>query len=145
MKSEELPGDLTYVPIPGNSATLGKESFKIRCAICQTENFTRVENKITKKGIIWVVLWGICGSWLLALMAVFLDAFREFKHFCPSCNAHIGTYKAEFSNGWITLLVLLGVGTILLNVSLVIVSIYLYLLPNIYFDDELTFNDVFDS
>ena len=142
MGSRESPGNSTYVLIPGNIAILGKESTKIRCAFCQTENFTRVEKKISKSGIIWGVSCLICGSWLLALLVLLLDAFRDFSHFCPNCNSNIGIYKPVFSNGWIALLVLLGIGTILLNITFIIIFL---VLPNIYLDDDVSTKDLFNS
>ena len=102
------------------SYELGKESVKVRCNYCSNEMFTRVDSKISSNGMAWALLCLFCGSWLLSLLVLCMDGFREFLHYCPSCNALIGVYKPTFSGGLVCLLVMLSFLVIGLQILLII-------------------------
>jgi len=99
---------------------IGKDSVMVRCSNCQRDNFTRVESKVSSNGMLWAILCCCFGSWLLSLLVLCMEGFREFFHYCPSCNSVIAIYKPKFSSGLICLLVLMSVGIIALQILVVI-------------------------
>ena len=99
-----------------NSSTnieLKTDSVMVNCKQCRRENFTKVESKVHSDGKAWAILCCCCGSWLLSLLVFCMDGFREFSHYCPSCNAVIGTYKPKFSGAQIVMLILLTIGMVI--------------------------------
>jgi uncharacterized membrane protein YdcZ (DUF606 family) len=102
---------------------IGKVSVMARCTNCQRDNFTRVESKVSSNGMVWAIICFCFGSWLLSFLVLCMEGFREFLHYCPSCNSIIATYKPKFSSGLICLLVLLTVGIIALQIFLIIVVV----------------------
>ena len=99
---------------------IGKDSVMVRCTNCQKENFSRVESKVSSNGMVWAILCCCFGSWLLSLLVLYMEGFREFSHYCPSCNKIIAIYKPKFSSGKICLLVLGTVMIIALQIFLII-------------------------
>jgi len=106
---------------------VSKLSVMVRCTICQKENFSRVESKVSSNGKVWAILCCCLGSWLLSLLVLWMEGFKEFHHYCPACNSMIATYKPKFSPALIGLLVLLTVGVIALQITLII----LYVVPTV--------------
>ena len=102
-----------------NNSELKTDSVMVKCKQCRRENFTKVESKVHSDGIAWAILCCCCGSWLLSLLVICMNGFREFSHYCPSCNAVIGTYKPKFSGGQIVMLVLLTIGMIIIMVLVI--------------------------
>ena len=78
-------------------AEIGRESVLVRCNNCHRDNFSRVESKVSSNGVAWAIICCCFGSWLLSLLVLCMEGFREFDHFCPSCNSIIATYKPKFS------------------------------------------------
>ena len=99
---------------------IGKNSVMVRCSNCQRDNFSRVESKVSSNGMVWAILCCCFGSWLLSLLVLCMEGFREFLHYCPSCNSIIAIYKPKFSSGLICLLVLMTVGIIALQIVMII-------------------------
>ena len=93
-------------------AKLEKHSVRIACSNCQMENFTRVKGKISGNGMMWAICCCCFGSWLLSLLVLCMDVFREFTHYCPSCNSIAGKYRPPLSGGLICLFILIAVGVI---------------------------------
>ena len=99
---------------------LQKHSVRARCPKCFTEQFTRVNSKVSSGGVTWAILCCCFGSWLLSLLVLCMDGFREFIHYCPACNSIMGIYRPKFSGGLIALLVLITLGIIGIEILLVI-------------------------
>ena len=104
-------------------ANLKKHSVKIFCSNCQKENFTRVESNVSGDGKKWAICCCCFGSLWLSFLVFCLDGFREFTHYCTSCNANTGTHKPSFSGGVICLLILLTL--VVIGVQVLIVVFYL--------------------
>ena len=100
-----------------------KESVQVNCTNCHITGFTRVESKIASHGWIWAILCFFFGGWLLSLLVFCIDAFKEFVHYCPSCNMMIGVYKPPFTGGLIALLILLPIGFIIIQILLMVVVV----------------------
>ena len=118
---------VTPGPVEGTNYILEKNPVQVRCTNCRRDNYTRVENKISGNGMAWAIICCCFGSWLLSLLVLCVDGFREFLHFCPSCNSMVGTYKPKFSGGFICVLILLTIGV----VALQILIIMFYVIPMI--------------
>ena len=112
-------GNIFQEPANNNYA-FEKFSVKVRCNNCSNEQFTRVERKVSSNGMAWAILCCFCGSWILSLLVLCVDGFREFLHYCSSCNSLLGIHKPTFSRGLICLLVLLTVFIIGLQVAIFI-------------------------
>jgi hypothetical protein len=114
-------GNISTVDVEGTKGIqeIGDSKFKnrmedsvlARCTNCQKENFSRVESKVASNGMVWAILCCCFGSPLLSLLVLCMEGFREFSHYCPSCNSIIAIYKPKFSSVKICLLVL---GTLML-------------------------------
>merc|ERR1711890_87759 len=76
----------------GRITKLEKHSVKVVCSNCKREIFTSVEKKISGRGVLWAVLCCFFLSFYLSLLALFMDVFKEFTHYCPSCSSIIGRY-----------------------------------------------------
>ena len=89
-----------------NNYTFEKDSLSVPCNNCSLELFTRVERKVSSNGMAWALLCCFCGSWLLSLLVLCVDGFREFHHYCSACNSLLGMYRPTFSGGMVFFLVL---------------------------------------
>jgi len=105
----------------GTVANLEKTSVQTHCNSCNNDIYTRVNDKISQNGICWAVTCCFCGSWLLSLLVLCMDAFKVYRHFCPACNAFIGEYSPKMSGGMICLLVFLSLLAIGLQIFVVMV------------------------
>ena len=99
---------------------IGKDSVMVHCSNCRRNNFSRVESKVSSNGMVWAILCCCFGSWLLSLLVLCMEGFREFSHYCTSCNSLIAIYKPKFSSGLICLLVLMTVAIIALQIVVII-------------------------
>merc|ERR1719334_2950475 len=119
------PTNKIVQPCSATVTDFEKTSVKTHCKICNTEVNTRVNEKTSQKGICWAITCCFFGSWLLSLLVLCMDAFKVYRHCCPSCNAVIGEYHPEMSGKMICLLVFLS----LLAIGLEIMVITIYLIP----------------
>ena len=87
---------------------LEKVTVHTRCKACRNEIDTRVEGKVSKKGIAWAILTCCFVNCFLSLLVLYLDGFKVYRHFCPSCNAFIGEYSPQMSTGMKVFLVFLS-------------------------------------
>ena len=115
------PTNKTVQVYSGTVANLEKTSIQTHCNSCNNEIYTRVNDKISQNGICWAVTCCFCGSWLLSLLVLCMDAFKVYRHFCPACNAFIGEYSPKMSGGMICLLIFLSLLAIGLQIFVVMV------------------------
>ena len=99
---------------------LEKESARILCKKCRRRTFTRVESRVSNNGRVWAVCCGCFGIWPLSFLVLCMDVFREFIHYCPSCNSIAGKYRPPFSGGMICLFILITVGVIAFDILVVL-------------------------
>ena len=97
--------------------------------ICQKEVSTRVEQKVAGEGKAWACVCFCIGGCLLSLLVLCMDGFKEFCHFCPSCNLFVLSYRPEFSGGKrqnieLCLLILLTIGIIAIQIFVLIFYIF---------------------
>ena len=117
------------VPVPRYDveiSKLGKDPVRRRCNNCRMTQFTRVDSGVSANGKVWATLCCIFLSWILSLLVLCMDGFREYRHYCPSCNVLLGTYAPKFSAGQIILLVLLTCVFITLAIFVIYVKISMH-------------------
>ena len=118
----------------GRITKLEKHSVKVVCSNCKREIFTSVEKKISRRGVLWAVLCCLFLSFYLSLLALFMDVFKEFTHYCPSCSSIIGRYIPPLSGGVICLFVCLIVGAIAIETLFICLYLFFY----VFSDDIAT-------
>eukprot|EP00088_Acartia_fossae_P034493 TRINITY_DN35402_c0_g1_i1.p1 TRINITY_DN35402_c0_g1~~TRINITY_DN35402_c0_g1_i1.p1 ORF type:complete len:136 (-),score=5.52 TRINITY_DN35402_c0_g1_i1:37-417(-) len=92
---QPVGGGMVGVPIVVRPAIMGRNPVGMQCPNCQASITTRVEED---QGVLaWISAGVLClaGCWLGCCLIPFcVDSFKDIKHFCPSCNALVGRYKA---------------------------------------------------
>ena len=107
-------------PQPGVVTSIqSKFSVNATCNNCHKTGMTRVESKIGNHGWIWAIVCCCCLCWLLSPLVCCMDAFKEFFHYCPSCNSRIAVYKPPFTGKVIALLILLPIGMFIISIVIV--------------------------
>eukprot|EP00088_Acartia_fossae_P033439 TRINITY_DN34225_c0_g1_i1.p1 TRINITY_DN34225_c0_g1~~TRINITY_DN34225_c0_g1_i1.p1 ORF type:complete len:152 (-),score=17.00 TRINITY_DN34225_c0_g1_i1:28-483(-) len=96
---EVPPPPIQYVQSPPvtvvNKIHVGKDPISMLCPNCRCQILTRVEDDVGVVG--WITAGFLClmGFWLgCACIPLCMDSFKDFTHFCPSCNVVIGRYKS---------------------------------------------------
>ena len=115
----------------GRIARLEKHSVKMFCSNCQREIFTGVEKKISRRGLLWAVLCFCFLSFYLSLLVLFMDVFKEFTHYCPSCSTIIGRYIPPLSGRVIALFICLIVGSIAIEILFICLYVFFVLSDDI--------------
>ena len=95
---------------------LEKVSQHTRCKTCRNEVYTRVEGKVSKNGIPLAIFCCFFVNCFLCVLTLYLDGFKVYRHFCPSCKAFIGKYRPPMSTGIKVLLVFLTLLCVGLNI-----------------------------
>ncbi|XP_055374086.1 lipopolysaccharide-induced tumor necrosis factor-alpha factor homolog [Condylostylus longicornis] len=70
----------------------GPEPCSTTCPACGKSITTHVEHKATTKTHILAALLCILGCCPCALALYCTGCARDLEHYCPSCNALVGTY-----------------------------------------------------
>jgi len=117
------PTNKTVQVYSGTAANLEKSSVQTHCNSCNNEIYTRVNDKISQNGICWAVTCCFCGSWVLSLLVLCMDAFKVYRHSCPACNAFIGEYIPQMSGGMACLLFFLSL--LVIGLQIFVVMVYL--------------------
>ena len=115
----------------GRIARLEKHSVKMICSNCQEEIFTGVEKKISRRGLLWAVLCFCFLSFYLSILVLFMDVFKEFTHYCPSCSSIIGRYIPPLSGRVISLFICLIVGSIAIEILFICLYVFFILSDDI--------------
>ena len=97
-----------------------KVSVRTRCGNCFADQYTRVDSHISSEGWLWAFLCFCFGSWIISIVILCMDAFKEWDHVCSSCHRYLATYKPKLTGGNIATLVLLTICLIVLQVVLFI-------------------------
>ncbi|CAB3258134.1 unnamed protein product [Arctia plantaginis] len=65
------------------------------CRSCNAQIQTKVDFSTPNKAHIWAFLLCICGCWPCCLIPYCMDSCKNSVHYCPHCNAYIGTYEPK--------------------------------------------------
>ncbi|KAJ8726871.1 hypothetical protein PYW08_015268 [Mythimna loreyi] len=71
---------------------MGPEPASTTCSYCQKQMVTRTEGKTTMKTHLMAVFFGMLCLWPCVFLTYHMDTFRNTDHYCPNCNAYIGSY-----------------------------------------------------
>ena len=96
---------------------------QVDCTLCHATGVTRVESKISSLGWIWAI--GCCcfGFAYMVPCAFILAQFKEFTHYCSSCNRMISVYKPPFTPGIIAMLVGIPIVIFIITIVVIIVAV----------------------
>ncbi|EDS42499.1 conserved hypothetical protein [Culex quinquefasciatus] len=71
---------------------VGPDSTTLICPSCRAQIRTRVDhNSTTKTHIIAILLFVFC-CWPCVCVPYCMDSCKNADHYCPNCNAFIGTH-----------------------------------------------------
>ncbi|XP_013161771.1 PREDICTED: lipopolysaccharide-induced tumor necrosis factor-alpha factor homolog [Papilio xuthus] len=62
------------------------------CKSCNSQIITRVERKPSLRTHLFALLLCVVGCWPLVCLPYCVDTCNNADHFCPSCNAYLGSY-----------------------------------------------------
>ena len=120
--------DLDHLKFEDIADNLKKSSVQIRCGNCFMNILTTVKSNKFCNGRTWAMLCGCIGScYGIYLILSGKNGFKEFTHFCPSCNTVVGTYKPKPSMKLKLILLLF----ILIIVALKILGFIYIVLPKL--------------
>ncbi|KAJ8726874.1 hypothetical protein PYW08_015271 [Mythimna loreyi] len=81
-----IPTVVTHQPMTGTQPT------PITCKSCNELIVSRVELKTSTKAHLFALMF-CCLFWPLAWLPYCIDSCHDADHYCPNCNAYIGSYK----------------------------------------------------
>lgn len=103
VESPQLPPSVNITqPIQFNAPTvivqlkLGDTPMRLICPCCRAEVITKVILQNTEET--WerfkrILCWCPCLCFCCALISCCLKSTKNFRHECPQCQTHLGTYK----------------------------------------------------
>ena len=71
---------------------LEKWPVEVHCSNCNASIKTLVEKKLRKGSCIFPIICFFVGNFFLIFVAMCMDAFREWRHYCPKCKAFVGRF-----------------------------------------------------
>ncbi|XP_028171762.1 lipopolysaccharide-induced tumor necrosis factor-alpha factor homolog [Ostrinia furnacalis] len=75
-----------------SAAPVGPNETNMTCPSCQATITTRVERKATTKTHMIALALCVFLCWPCACIPYCKNSCRNADHYCPSCNAYLGTY-----------------------------------------------------
>ncbi|XP_076764380.1 lipopolysaccharide-induced tumor necrosis factor-alpha factor homolog [Xylocopa sonorina] len=87
-----------YTAQPQNVVIVGAPQFgsepqRMTCPHCHADISTRVENAASTQTHAFALILCILGLWCCVPLPYCMDSCMAQKHFCPSCNAYLGTSR----------------------------------------------------
>ncbi|XP_069355545.1 lipopolysaccharide-induced tumor necrosis factor-alpha factor homolog isoform X1 [Maniola hyperantus] len=76
-----------------NIAAVGPKASSLVCPSCRANVVTRVEHKATTKTHIIALVLCLFLCWPCICIPYCMDSCQNADHYCPSCNAYLGTYQ----------------------------------------------------
>ncbi|XP_046389828.1 lipopolysaccharide-induced tumor necrosis factor-alpha factor homolog isoform X1 [Ischnura elegans] len=71
----------------------GPEAQHLTCPSCRATVTTKVLHENSTKTHIICLIMCVVGLWPCCLIPYCVDSCKNANHYCPSCNAYLGTYK----------------------------------------------------
>ncbi|XP_071446326.1 lipopolysaccharide-induced tumor necrosis factor-alpha factor homolog [Hetaerina americana] len=72
---------------------LGPEAAHITCPSCRASVATKVVHENTTKTHIICLILCLVGLWPCCVIPYCVNSCKNANHYCPTCNAFLGTYK----------------------------------------------------
>ncbi|XP_041973084.1 lipopolysaccharide-induced tumor necrosis factor-alpha factor-like [Aricia agestis] len=73
---------------------VGPKPSQVTCPSCKSSIMSKVKHKPTTKTHLIALLLCLCLCWPCVCVPYCVDSCRNADHYCPSCNAYIGTYQS---------------------------------------------------
>ncbi|KAK9729840.1 LITAF-like zinc ribbon domain [Popillia japonica] len=102
--TETAPPALGFVPPPRPEATVtqvvvgavpqafGPHQQSATCPHCKQQIITRTETQASTKTHIIALVLCLLGCWLCCCIPYCVDSCQNKNHYCPHCNAYLGTF-----------------------------------------------------
>ncbi|CAH1635086.1 unnamed protein product [Spodoptera littoralis] len=85
-------GQPTVIPVLVGTRPMGPKPSSLTCPSCNAEITTRVQYMSSTKTHLFAL--GLCLLfWPLVCLPYLLSSCQNADHYCPNCNAYIGSYK----------------------------------------------------
>ncbi|KAG6448061.1 hypothetical protein O3G_MSEX005320 [Manduca sexta] len=65
---------------------------RVTCRSCGMEIITRVESRPTMRTHLFAALLCLIGCWPCVCVPYCVDSCNNADHYCPNCNAYVGSY-----------------------------------------------------
>ncbi|XP_037952967.1 lipopolysaccharide-induced tumor necrosis factor-alpha factor homolog isoform X3 [Teleopsis dalmanni] len=73
---------------------IGSGPTHITCPSCHAQVLTTVKTEATSRTHCWALLLCLVGLWPCVCLPYCMDSCQNSNHYCPNCNAYIGTYQS---------------------------------------------------
>ncbi|XP_004927940.4 lipopolysaccharide-induced tumor necrosis factor-alpha factor homolog isoform X5 [Bombyx mori] len=71
---------------------MGPEPSSLTCPSCTAVIVTRVQHDASSKTHLFALILCLIGCWPCACIPYCMESCQNATHYCPNCNAYIGTY-----------------------------------------------------
>ncbi|OWR52624.1 hypothetical protein KGM_211937 [Danaus plexippus plexippus] len=75
-----------------NVMPVGPSATNLICPSCRASIVSRIQHKATTKTHIMALLLCLCLCWPCVCVPYCVDSCQNTDHYCPSCDAYLGTY-----------------------------------------------------
>ncbi|KAL0839406.1 hypothetical protein ABMA28_016131 [Loxostege sticticalis] len=82
----------TVAVVTTNVAAMGAQPSHTFCKSCHQDITTVIRHKATTKTHLFALLLCIIGCWPCAWIPYCVDSCHNVDHYCPHCNAYLGSY-----------------------------------------------------
>ncbi|XP_022899730.1 lipopolysaccharide-induced tumor necrosis factor-alpha factor homolog [Onthophagus taurus] len=72
----------------------GPKCQNVTCPQCRHQILTRTESKSTTRTHLYALLLCLFGCWPCVCIPYCVDSCMNTDHYCPNCNAFLGTYQS---------------------------------------------------
>ncbi|KAH0954956.1 hypothetical protein HN011_000545 [Eciton burchellii] len=74
-----------------SNVAFGNEPQHMTCPHCQANISTRIDTEANTKTHLFALLLCVLGCWCCAPCPYCMDSCMVKKHYCPACNAYLGS------------------------------------------------------
>ncbi|XP_037952966.1 lipopolysaccharide-induced tumor necrosis factor-alpha factor homolog isoform X2 [Teleopsis dalmanni] len=74
--------------------TLGSRPVTMRCPACSKVITTVIRHKANLQAMLYIMGLFYCCLWPCVCLPYCMDSCQNSNHYCPNCNAYIGTYQS---------------------------------------------------
>ncbi|GLV45880.1 uncharacterized protein CBL_11677 [Carabus blaptoides fortunei] len=84
----------TMVVVGSTGPPVGPNSQVMQCPSCHSQISTRVDTEAVTKTHLMALLLCVFGCWPCVCIPYCMDSCKNINHYCPKCNAFLGSYKS---------------------------------------------------
>ncbi|XP_028894634.1 lipopolysaccharide-induced tumor necrosis factor-alpha factor homolog isoform X4 [Zeugodacus cucurbitae] len=71
---------------------VSNEPTRLTCPSCHAQVLTNVTHQATSRTHCWALVLCLLFCWPCVCVPYCMDSCQNANHYCPNCNAYIGTY-----------------------------------------------------